>query len=494
MKDGRTTLALGTALTICVVLLTQAGAHAGARNGGGLMGTGGPLAPSTTSPLLGAYYSDWFPGNSSEGTLRQHLVPSQGSDPTLVNSAEPSVASRAIAQASKAGISFFALDYWPSRPAQNKNIRAFVRANDLRDVHFCLLYETWDLGYDAAHEATPVTLPLERKFDRQLLQFARTYFTNPQYLRIQGRPVLVLYLTRTLTGDVGGMITQARRRLRQHGYDPYLIGDEVFWRVTRESPPATGSDLTTSPQVARMEEFDAVTSYSLYGGGSDSALVPSHDFVGYPGTTSIVRDEVSLYRRYSTATVGRVPVIPDVSPGVNTRGVRLSVNEPAEPRQWRAGESAGSTLTQLLRTVARPVLDPRLPMVFVTSWNEWNEDTGIQPVGGTPTSRDDSPTGTAYTQGYTYGGEGSVDLSAIRNFEAVAWGRVTGVKGGPAAGLQVTASHNGRIVSRALTNAAGWYVMPRAKGTSGDLILRAGGRSESIRSSTSVARRSDFRV
>jgi glycoprotein endo-alpha-1,2-mannosidase len=495
MKAGRTTLALGLAVVICVALLTQAAAHDGPAHGRGPTGTGGVLAPSTTSPLLGAYYSDWFPSNSTEGTLRQHLVPSQGADPTLVNSAAPSVAARAIAQASKAGISFFALDYWPSRPAQNKNIRALVQAKDLRDTHFCLLYETWDLGFDAAHEATPVTPSLERKFDRQLLQFARTYFANPRYLRIRGRPVLVLYLTRTLTGDVGGMIAGARRLLRRHGDDPYLIGDEVFWRVTQESPPATGPDLTTSPQVARIAEFDAITSYSLYGGGSQSAGVPAGDFVGYPGTTSIVRDEVSLYRRYSTAAEGRVPVIPDVSPGVNTRGVRLSVNEPAQPRQWRAGASAGSTFSQLLRRVARPALDPRLPMVFVTSWNEWNEDTGIQPVGGTPTSRDDSPTGTAYTQGYTYGGEGSIDLSVIRDFEAVAWGRVTGNKGGPAAQLHVTASHDGRVVGRALTDAAGWYVMPRTKGSSsGVLVLRAGGRSESIRSSPSVARRRDFRV
>jgi glycoprotein endo-alpha-1,2-mannosidase len=493
-KAGRTTLVLWIAVTICAALLAPTDADAGTGHGRELTGTGGELAPSTASPLLGAYYSDWFPGNSTQGTLRQHLVPSQGADPTLVNSSAPSVAYRAIAQASKAGISFFALDYWPSRPTQNKNIRAFVRAKNLRDIRFCLLYETWDLGFDAAHEATPVTPSLELKFDRQLLQFARTYFANPRYLRIQGRPVLVLYLTRTLTGDVGGMIAQARHLLRQHGYNPYLIGDEVFWRVTQESPPAAGSDFTKSPQLSRIEQFNAITSYSLYGGGSGNAWVPSRDFVGYPGTTSIVRDEVSLYRRYSTATDGRVPVIPDVSPGANTRGVRLSVNEPAEPRQWRAGESAGSTLTQFLRTVARPVLDPRLPMVFVTSWNEWNEDTGIQPVGGVPTPRDDSPTGTAYTQGYTYGGEGNVDLTVIRNFEAVAWGRVTEPKGGPAAQVHVTASHDGRVVSRALTNSAGWYVMPRTKGGSGVLLLRAAGRSELIHSSTSIAQRSDFRV
>jgi hypothetical protein len=53
-------------------------------------------------------------------------------------------------------------------------------------------------------------------------------------------------------------------------------------------------------------------------------------------------------------------------------------------------------------------------MVMVTSWDDWNEDTGIEPIGGTPTHVDDSPSGTAYTQGYTYGGEGRKALAALR--------------------------------------------------------------------------------
>jgi hypothetical protein len=53
-------------------------------------------------------------------------------------------------------------------------------------------------------------------------------------------------------------------------------------------------------------------------------------------------------------------------------------------------------------------------MVMVTSWDDWNEDTGIEPIGGTPTDLDDSPSGKAYTQGYTYGGEGRTALKVLR--------------------------------------------------------------------------------
>ena len=110
-----------------------------------------------------------------------------------------------------------------------------------------------------------------------------------------------------------------------------------------------------------------------------------------------------------------MPVIPDVASSFNDRGFRLPTNHPAQPRQWLPGEGPASTLDHLFRCVALPEVDPALPIVMVTSWNDWNEDTGIEPIGGTPTHVDDSPTGTAYTQGYTYGGEGRSALRVLRN-------------------------------------------------------------------------------
>ncbi len=455
-------------------------------------GVGGVMTPSLQAPLIGAYYSDWFPSNSAQGTLRQHLVPKQGTDPTRVSSASPKVAEQAIAQATRSGISFFAMDYWPGRPAQNKNINAFLRADNISDMKFCLLYETWDLGFDAPHESTPVTTSMETEFDHQLLQFARTYFSNPNYLRFQGRPVLVLYLTRTLTGDVAGLIEHARALLRAHGDDPYIIGDEIYWRVTTPQLSTVGSPFTTTPQATRIHLFNAITSYSLYDGDPTDPLTPGHDFIGYPGNTSIVNDEVALYRRYQQGA-GGIPIIPDVTPGENTRGVRLSVNEPAEPRQWLPGAPSGSTLAHFLADIAHPVLSPYLPMLFVTSWNEWNEDTAIQPVGGRPTNRDNSHTGTDYTQGYTYGGEGSTDLTVIRNFVAAAWGQVR-VGNHNDRHVLVTAHSHGRVVSQARTDDEGWYVLPNTLGTTGTLTVTVGHQSAVMVDTPGTAVQVDFSI
>jgi hypothetical protein len=127
--------------------------------------------------------------------------------------------------------------------------------------------------------------------------------------------------------------------------------------------------------------------------------------------------------------------VPDVAPGFNDRGFRLLTNHPAEPRQWVPGNGPASTLDHLFRCVAIPELDPALPMVMVTSWDDWNEDTAVEPIGGVPTRADDSPGGDSFTQGYTYGGEGRAAVRTLRRDVALLDGTAaTGAPARPSAG------------------------------------------------------------
>ena len=388
-------------------------------------------------PLVGAYYYLWNPENFPGGTLRAHLEPPQLPASSLVNSRSPQTAARDISNARQAGINFFAIDWWPydagysgeDYRAADGAMKDFLAAPNISQMRFAMFYETWNLGFDPGRESTPVTFQMELHFDSDMVHFAERYFHNPSYLRIHGRPVVFLYLTRTLTGDVAGMIDGARTVLKAKGFNPFFIGDEVYWRVTPENPNPAGPILTTTPQVARIEQFDAITSYILYYGDPDFLLGPTGDFTGYPGTTDIVADERHLLSAYSAATNGRVPVIPDIASSFNDRGFRLPTNHPAQPRQWLPGEGPASTLDHLFRCVALPEVDPALPIVMVTSWNDWNEDTGIEPIGGTPTHLDDSPSGTAYTQGYTYGGEGRAALRVLRADTALLDRRFAGPTG-----------------------------------------------------------------
>ncbi len=278
-----------------------------------------------------------------------------------------------------------------------------------------MMYETYALDFNSANESTPVTPAMEKHFDADMLLLRQDLLQEPELPPVARAP--------------GGRALSDPHADRQRGPDDEPAPEPSSPRTaTTRTSSATrssggspshncrlrGSPLTTQPQAARIEAFDAITSYSLYFGGNSPTLGPAKDFVGYPGKTSIAADERNLMEKYSAATGGKVPVIPDITPGFNDRGVRLSINHPAQPREWLPGDGTASTLDNLFRKVALPTVDARAPIIFVTAWNEWNEDSGVEPVPGVATSTDDSPTGTDYTQGYTYGGEGDSALKVLR--------------------------------------------------------------------------------
>ena len=367
-----------------------------------------PKAPAArrpgTAPLLGAYYYNWFPENLASGTLGPHLLPPRGPD-SGYRSEDLAAAEQAIAAASSAGIDFFALDWWPTRPEQNRRIdTGFLRARNLLAMRFAIFYETGDLGPHLPYNSVTPLIPAARAtLVADMVAIARTYFANPRYLRIGGRPVVFWYVTRTLTGDVAAAVAAVRSALHALGFDVFIVGDEISWRVT--TPAGVG---TTAPQVERAKLVDAITWYNLY----DTSAPASW---GYGVSTTFVPDVAALARRYKSALGGSVPIVPAVIPGFNDRAARPSENHGAIPRQWAPGDTGATFLRHMFDEVALPNVDPRAPMVMITSWNEWNEDTGIAPVTSTlSTTTDDSRSHTFYTQGYRYGGPSTPELDAVR--------------------------------------------------------------------------------
>ena len=219
-----------------VALLVAAGLAVALVLAGGITWLVVRPAAASSRLLVGAYYYLWYPENLAQGTLRARLVPPQGPPAALMDSQNPATAERDITNARRAGIDFFALDWWPSAPGtpgrlyqSDRAMADFLKAKNLDQIKFAMFYETWNLGFVAPREALPVTRAKEREFDGDLVYFARHYFSNPSYLRIDGRPVVFMYLTRTMTGDVAGMMQGARRTLEAQGYgDPFFIGDEVY--------------------------------------------------------------------------------------------------------------------------------------------------------------------------------------------------------------------------------------------------------------------------
>ncbi|HVF33665.1 MAG TPA: glycoside hydrolase family 99-like domain-containing protein [Acidimicrobiales bacterium] len=375
--------------------------------------TASPTATTTDPPslrdrtLLGAYYYLWNPENLAQGWLRNRLAPPQRDMQTQAEAPDGGAADD-IRQAADAGIDFFAVNWWPTRPEQNRRLdERLLRAPNIGDIRFCLFYETQDLNFDPRDGTTLLGPRQVERFVADVEDLATRYFDHPGYLRVDGRPVLILYLTRTLVGDVAGAVTRAREALRAKGHDVLLIGDEVFWNAARHGP-RRGPTVRT-PQSERAGLFDGLTAYNLYDAGRRADT-------GHGATSSFLAESRALYERYEEATGGRIPIVPGVIPGFNDRGARSRLARPVIPRQWAPGEPEGSFLAHAVDDLALPLVDERLPMVLVTSWNEWNEDTAVEPVApAPPTTTDDSPSGRGFTAGHPYGGHGTAYVDVLRD-------------------------------------------------------------------------------
>jgi len=209
-------------------------------------------------------------------------------------------------------------------------------------------------------------------------------------------------LTRALGGDYKAMFMEAREELNALGFDPFFIGDEIYWISTQNDQSVTGA-----PNIDRINLFDALTSYNSY-----APSLTGHS--GYGSTSSHLRDTAGLYDRYKLVAP-QAKIVPGVLPGYNDRGHRLGINNYPIARAYSAEQNQGSMLKEYLNQIGATYLDDELKMLVITSFNEWNEDTAIEPIKETLESADDSKNG-AYTQGLKYGGSGFEALTEVKAF------------------------------------------------------------------------------
>lgn len=219
---------------------------------------------------------------------------------------------------------------------------------------------------------------------------ARTYFRRPGYYEIDGRPVVIVYASRIYRGPLADAIHQIRRHvIAALGVNPYLIGDEV----DRDNPP----------DPARIRLFDAITGYTLYATSQPG---------GWPLSTGFLAESSQLMLRFRrVAAAEGVAFVPDALPGFNDRGERLAQNHHVLPHALTPTSGPASLLEQTLG-LAAPLVDRRLGLLAVTSWNEWGEDTQLEPTAPAPLSI--GPI--AQTLGYPYTSYGTELLERLRDF------------------------------------------------------------------------------
>jgi glycoprotein endo-alpha-1,2-mannosidase len=338
------------------------------------------------SYFAGAYYYPWYAHDFHGGAyLREHLVPRQ--EPVLgeYDDRDTAIIGQHLEWSRYAGIQFWVTSWWgPANTSDTTTRDHILNHPDLDEFKIAVFYET--PGRTDDYRDLSVIGP-------DIAYLAEHYFGHPNYLRIEGKPVLFVYLTRDLSyfGVLEGVVDTMRNTALDAGYPLFIVGDHAFG----EPPASTGA----------IHLLDAITNYDVYGGMGRTGYATQAGVDSYSAAQQGWKD---------LAHAVGVNFIPSVAPGFNDKAVR-SGHEPLS-RKLDAGDEFG-TLFQAMLVGAKELADPGVGnMLLVTSWNEWHEDTQIEPVADAPaTDTDDSPTGTRYTRGLWYEGYDERYLEILHN-------------------------------------------------------------------------------
>ncbi len=237
-------------------------------------------------------------------------------------------------------------------------IRRFAENGNI-DRHFCLCWanENWTRRWDGLDHETLITQHYAPEDDLRFIAHISEYFRNDRYMRVEGKPVLLVYRAQLLPD---GLKTAERWRAycRSEGLgEIYLVCTLAFGAI---EPREIGFDAAVEfpPNMTSVEEVDR------------NAWGFESSFSGKAYDYEFSVNRVAKYRPPA------YPLIRGVFPAWD--------NTPR--RQGRATIFVNSTpilYRQYLETVAKQVLaqEPAAQkrLVFINAWNEWAEGAYLEP-------------------------------------------------------------------------------------------------------------------
>ena len=280
--------------------------------------------------MTGTYYYPWFEGMWLGDTVRRMDPPVLGQ---YDNTCYGEVVKRHFSQMKRHGIDFVSVSLEPKTPQYEH----LMYASEEFDLPMTVLYESWQR---ASGKYIKITEDDHDEVVKDMVALAPD-LEDRSWFKIDGRPVVMLYITRNYV-KAESLIPRMREALG----NVFLVGDEVFW--------------DNRPSLDKLRLFDAVTSYNWYQPGRFSGT-------GKHACDSFL-DNVRKELASSGVLSSGVPYWGVAMPGYNDLGIRPSEKHVPIPRE------DGYLFKETLKD-ARSVGET----VMITSWNEWYEDTQIEP-------------------------------------------------------------------------------------------------------------------
>ena len=296
--------------------------------------------------------------------------------------ADPKVMEMQIEEATRHGVNVFIYDwYWYDRRPFLEHCldEGFLGASNNQKMKFYLMWANHDAGYTWDTRLSDLTFrgqdptvwlgSVDRKeFETVAHRLIQKYFSRPNYYKIDGKPVFMIYDVDNLVSGLGGLeatrdaLDWFRDECIKAGHPGLELQLTSMGERQTNLSGVDGNRLLSTKEVVPALGFDSITNYQFV----HFCLMD----MDYADALNVAYAEwARMDRDY------KIPYYPHVSVGWDNNP-RFSVYS-----KYHCRNNTPEMFEQALRKAKEYVDTHRLPVPLITvnSWNEWTETSYLEP-------------------------------------------------------------------------------------------------------------------
>ncbi len=309
----------------------------------------------------GAGFTEWTAIARGMPRFAGHYQPRTPRDLGHYSLEDSETMRRQIAMAQAAGLfGFVHYFYWfNGRRLLERPIEAML-ADPSLNFPFSLMWanENWTRRWDGSEDAVLISQDWHEADEAALIDCFARHFRDPRYIRLQGRPLLMVYRP-ALIPDTPATVARWRKLFRErHGEDPILAMSQSFNAI---DPHDFGFDAAIEFPPHKLVGGLALQNANLvYFDPEASAQVFAYDDVA----VASLAEPVAPYPQIKT-------IVPSWDNDARRQGAGLVLHgsTPAKYAAWLGALVARAQTNRFFGEA----------MVCVNAWNEWAEGAYLEP-------------------------------------------------------------------------------------------------------------------
>jgi glycosyltransferase involved in cell wall biosynthesis len=260
-----------------------------------------------------------------------------------------------------AGITGFSFYYYnfDGRRILEKPLEAFLENSDI-DIEFCITWanENWTRRWDGLDQDVLLEQTYSAEYEGMFAKDVCRHFADPRYIRIDGRPLFIIYRPGIIPEFSKWLDCFKRHCLEGFNENPYILMVQGFG--------------TIDPNKFGLDGALEFPPHKLL----DGLRPVQHKQVFDPNFSGIYFDYDDLVKSGCTQPPSDFDVVKCVAPNWDNearkpgRGMGFVNSLPSKYENW---------LARAVGMAREKPLAGKHPFVFINAWNEWAEGTYLEP-------------------------------------------------------------------------------------------------------------------